>query len=441
MLKTLYVIDKDDIDITERKAILYGICYNAVLISDQIGIQEFEYVIDGDSQKWGKFVKIGGRLHQIVSPDILDGLIVENYYICIFTKKYNKEIKKYIRDRFNKEFLYVDNPNQLTWGYQSVKELFEKDVYTISKCININIVRDVNTLVSQINEAMKNIDKCPHYYSPIKKGRKVLIKAVCKDEILVIAILSQSSKIPCLESWYGRSTDVRNDEYEFVAYQKNSELSSNITYYSNYNNGLLIQKYCSQKFDFASKDIVRKILNEIKRMHSTTVTVPIKTYPFKRFTSLFFSLDREYQDKLERIKQILQRYEDDFSKSNLVISHGDLHPGNVVFDNNNPIFIDWEYICMTYEWYDVCRFLFYNQIDEFSSDILCYETSILFLYENIEKILLYYDNRISVAQILEAKKMLFLCEAIELCLRLNRHQEGAEHLISKIEKHISIIER
>lgn len=441
MLKTFYVMNQKDIDITERKAILYGICYDAMLISDQIGIQKYEYVIDSDSRKWGNFVKISGRLHQIVSPDVLGDLVVENYYICIFTKKYNNEIKKYIWDRFKKEFLYIENPNQLTLAYHSVKELFEKDVYTISKCVDLNIVRDINKMVFQINEAMKNIGKIPYYYLPMKKGRKVLIKAFCKDETLIIGLLSRTSKIPYLESWYGRNADVQNDKYEFIAHQKNSELSSNITYYSSYKNGLIIQKYCSQKIDFKSNEIVGKILNEIKRMHSTTVTVAVYTYPFKRFTELFFSLDKRYQDKLVGIMQILQRYENDFSNCKLVLSHGDLHPGNIVFDNNHPVFIDWECICMTYKWYDVCRFLFYSQIDEYSSDNEYYEKSIFLLYKNIGKILLYYDNEISVNQILEAKKMLFLCEAVELCLRLNRHQEGAEHLIAEIENHINLIER
>ena len=441
MLKIFLSNGQEDLDITERKAILYGICYDAMLMSDQLGIQKYEYVIDSDFRKWGQFVKIGGKLYQIVSPDILSNLIVENYYICTFTKKYDEEIKKYIQHTFEKEFLYVDNPNQLILGYQTLGELFEKDVYTISKCIELNLIRDIKKIVSQINEAMNSIDKFPDYYVSMKKGRKILIKAICRDETLVIGVLSRSSKIPYLESWYGRNKDVRNAKYEFIAYQKDSGLSSNISYYSSYENGLLIQKCCSQRVNFRSNEIISKILKEVRRIHANALTVPIYTYPFKRFTSLFLELDKVYQEKLVEIKQMLSKYENDFSKSTLVLSHGDLHSENIVFDIDSPNFIDWEFICMTYKWYDVCRFLFYSQIDEFSSDIVQYETSMINLYENMGTLLHYYDDEISFDQILEAKKMLFLCEAIELCLRLNRDQEGAEHLIKKIENHISLIER
>ncbi len=442
MLKIFFCNEQYEMEITERKAILYGVCHNAMLISERLGIQKYEYVMDSDPGKWGHFVRISGKLCKIVSPDILVELIAENFYICTFTERNNDKIKKYIQDRFKKDFLIIDNPNQFSFGYESLKELFEKDIYTISKCIELNLVREIQNLISQIDEALECIGKLPYCYVPIKKGKKILVKAICGiDEALTIAVLSRSGKIPYPKSWYGRAVDVRNDEYEFIAYQKDIGLSSDITYYSKYEKGLLIQKYCSQNVNFRSNEVIHKILNEARRIHDIDLTVPIYTYPFKRFSSLFLGLDKGYQEKLAEIKQALQKYENDFLECKLVLSHGDLHPGNIVFDMGNPVFIDWELICMTYEWYDVCRFLFYNKIDEFSSDVEQYETIIVKLYEDIGELLHYYDNVISTVQILEAKKILFLCEAVELCLRLNRHQECTEQLITKIEKHISLIER
>ncbi len=431
----------NSIEITERQPILYGVCHNAMVVSDQLGIQEYAYVIDSAPGKWGHFVKIGRGLYQIVSPDILGDLDVENYYICTFTEKYNEEIRKYIQHRYKKGFLYIDNPKQLAFGYTSLGELFENDIYTISKCIELNVFRDIKRRISQISEVLETLGKVPCYYMPLQKGRKILIRAICTDEVLMLTICSSSSKIPYLQSWYGNAKDVRNEEYEFIAYNNDIGWSSNITYYSDYGKGLLIQKYCSQQMDFKSNVVRSKILQEIRRIHSTGVTVPIYTYPFKRFASLFLTLDKVYQEKLYRIRQFLCEYEKDFSSCRFVLSHGDLHPGNIVFDADCSIFIDWECICMTYEWYDVCRFLFYSQIDELSSDMKQYEEEMLELYENVGMLLHYYDNEISSVQIVQAKKILFLCEVIELCLRISKHQASTERLIDIIENHISLIER
>lgn len=161
--------------------------------------------------------------------------------------------------------------------------------------------------------------------------------------------------------------------------------------------------------------------------------------PFKRYTLLEKKLCGEIRKKIHRITVQIDKYQTYYVGNKLVLSHGDCHHGNVVFDEGKCVLIDWEFLCYTYEYYDVCRFLFYSQIDEFSSDSIIYEIKIQELYSTLSEILRFYKTKLDDKEIRDAKIMLFLCEAIELLLRLARKQKNAMELIELIEKHILLI--
>jgi hypothetical protein len=62
--KTLIDEHEEMIDVSEKSAILYGVSWTAVLACDECGISDLAYVIDGDPDKWGINVKIGGGVLQ-----------------------------------------------------------------------------------------------------------------------------------------------------------------------------------------------------------------------------------------------------------------------------------------------------------------------------------------------------------------------------------------
>jgi thiamine kinase-like enzyme len=143
----------------------------------------------------------------------------------------------------------------------------------------------------------------------------------------------------------------------------------------------------------------------------------------------------------KKIDSIIKKNETE-QENAVVFSHGDLHPGNIVFDNGQCFFIDWELMCMTNAMYDVCRFLFYSQIDEFGSDMKEYDKEISSLYSSMDKYLdFYYERNCSSRELAEAKNMLFLCEGIELLLRIKRNQEHSEEMIKIVEEHSGFLER
>lgn len=124
--------------------------------------------------------------------------------------------------------------------------------------------------------------------------------------------------------------------------------------------------------DALSEDERLKILNEI--LNIKTIKIDDK-------------LDCSYsrQDKLSKYMNklidilgssdlnILEKYSNDIAqvKCDNVISHGDLIPPNIMRENNSIFFIDWEFIAIRPESYDIAYFLMFSK-KENSLDVLKY---------------------------------------------------------------------
>lgn len=436
-MKGHILIEDNEIDISKRQPILWGVSWKSVRLCDETGMNDFAYIVDNDISKQGQLIKIGGMVKRIESPKILEILTPNKYFICLFTENHNAEIRNYIENFLGVGYLILDNTRNFVRSYDSLFELMTQDYFIINKTLELNIYSEIPYYIKQIEKEIKKIDANFQYFEPIKKGHKLIIKAVGEKETVVISISSNSSRIPS-STWHDTLSDLGNS-IEIFSANRNIPMLSELTYYVD-KNGLLIQKYCADKRNFKDDVIRKKVLQKLRALHDFNYDIQIKADPIKRFECLYMTLNFDTKNKLKRIQDCIQKYKRQIMTCPVVLSHGDFHHGNIVFDQDECFFIDWEYLCMTYEYYDVCRFLYYSQMDEFSDDNILYDREVMELYYRAEKYISFYKS-VTVKDIIIFKRMLFLCEGIELILRINRKQHNAEELIDVVEKHIGLVEK
>lgn len=435
MRKAIITVNKNEIDVSSKSAILFGASSIAINVLGLCDIYCVKHIVDTDVDKWGTYCKINGDFLKIESPDILNSLNPNEYYICIFTRNYKDEIKNTIKRITNNDYIIVDNESSYFWSYDSIDELFEQDLYVRKKLLELRIV-NTKEYVDEIKETLDSLKSEISWYQPFKKGHKLCVKCIGISGEYIICINSNENKVPSKE-WH---ETMINPKCEIAIKEviKKLQFMKDITLYAN--DKFYIQKFCSQNVDYSSLKIRKIVLEKISELHSKVFNLNgVNANPFVRYKLLYDSLNSEFRQKICKITSCIDLYKTLMLDRKYVLSHGDLHHGNIVFENDKCHFIDWEFLCYSYEYYDVCRFLFYSQIDEFSPDNNIYDQNMLDLYKMLPTYILFYKSDYNDNDIRDAYMMLFLCEGIELLLRLTRKQKNALELIPIIEKHYNLI--
>lgn len=434
MRRVVFINDKKEIDITEKKAIIWGAEIKSFNEFDSLNVYDEAIIVDNDETKWGKYCIIKGKIVEIYSPEILRSLNSNDYYILVLIEKYKKEIKKQIAQISTGAYLVIDNITDVIIKYDEIEDLLCNDYYSRQKLINLRI-SDMCKFIHKIKTDLDELKDEIESYVPIKKGHKLCIKCIGKKQDYVLGIKTKASR-GVRHSWNEAVGNPGNVNIIEKAVREN-RLLQDITFFED--EEIYIQKCCFQNVDFSSDEIRKSVLIKIAELHDKKIELDIKACPFDRYTDLIVGIRNNVN--LNTINKAVAFCEDSYGGKGLVLSHGDCHHGNIVFDGDKCILIDWECLCYTYEYYDVCRFLFYSQIDEFSDDIELYEEQMEELYNNLPKYVKYYKNSATDMDIDDSKKMLYLCEAIELALRINRGQGRTDEMVSVIEKHFSLIKK
>jgi thiamine kinase-like enzyme len=372
--------------------------------------------------------------YSIVSPDVLKKLDADRYFICLLTEKHHQEIKNDIRKLTEKEFCFLEKKDNISTTYPNIDELFTRDVYVHKKCMELNISIHICEYIKKTKKLLESLPNNTASYTPIKKGHKLCILAMGENTGYIITYSDKKSMIP-VNTWHRALGDVKAREDTFGLYERVVK-DTGITLYVD--KDILLQKYCGEKVNYKDDNIRRIVLSKLKDLHNSSYKTEISADPYRRFSDLKGELDNK---SFQKINSIIEKNE--MKQGNAVVfSHGDLHPGNIVFDKGECFFIDWEFMCMTNAMYDVCRFLFYSQIDEHSSDLEKYDKEVRALYLSMDKYLdIYYARNCSSQELTEAKNMLFLCEGISILIRINRKQENSEQMIEIVEDHSRFLER
>lgn len=435
-MKNGYITSGGNItNIGTMKAIVYGVGYRVLKLCDCAGIDNVAFVVDGDETKWGSYVRIGDKIIPIQSPRILLSLKSEDYYVCLSTENHNDEIKNYVHKVLKKQFLIVESDKDIIWTYESLRSIIHYDCYVVEKLLNLNLLSNIRKYCNSIQREMKRMNLTGISYEPIKQGHKLCIKVDCRIQQLVISISTNKSALSSYY-WHEGLGDVTKRRELYEAYSQIPQMAE-ITYYVD-EHGLLIQKFCGEKKNFKLDEVRKKVLKKLRELNYLDYKINIYADPFKRFEELFLGLDSDKKLMVQEVYDNVMLFKKDFIDCPFVLSHGDFHPGNIVFDKEDCYFIDWDSLCMTYKYYDMCRFLYYSQIDEKSIDCEKYRVEILQIYNDMSYYMEVYNKK---GNVWLCKKMMFLCESIEVLLRLYRNQKNTGIIIEIVKDHARLIEK
>ncbi|AKU79591.1 phosphotransferase [Spiroplasma turonicum] len=129
-----------------------------------------------------------------------------------------------------------------------------------------------------------------------------------------------------------------------ILYKKNKLISS-FVYLKDYND-LSNLKLNNVNIDFITKLI--KSFHSIKNDNFHKV----KTFNYSKTLNFFIKNLKKPFCNLDKITYEIIVELDKLKGSKKVISHNDLVPGNILFNNNKYLFIDYDYVMMNYKYFD-----------------------------------------------------------------------------------------
>ncbi|QHX36594.1 phosphotransferase [Spiroplasma sp. BIUS-1] len=131
----------------------------------------------------------------------------------------------------------------------------------------------------------------------------------------------------------------------------------------------LTKNKLTSKFEFLSdfksleqidinKDIIDMVIENIMEMHSLNIEKDkVKKFEYVNFLNIFHkNTDKKLKEYDEYIDQI-KEYEILFDSLDLVLSHNDLVPGNILISNDKAIFIDYDYVTLNNKFFDIASFI------------------------------------------------------------------------------------
>lgn len=110
-----------------------------------------------------------------------------------------------------------------------------------------------------------------------------------------------------------------------------------------------------------SDEALIAIANKLRELHSYHFKADSDFLPFNRIEEYYFNA---HTPKLPMHDEIIERMRKYYKEQNLTLCHNDLVPGNIIYDNGQYYFIDFEYASNNVPFFDIASFLTSNDIEE-----------------------------------------------------------------------------
>lgn len=428
------------IDITEKRIILYGAGQGAIEYCDTLQLENIEYVVDSDRSKKDTNIQLFNRTYAIHSPDKILELNMDDYCIVISSHKYAESIKADICKLIGDRLLIIEDWNKIGYVYDCLTDMFLCDPFVQKKIVEQHASTRLKAYINKVLRiAKENIDtEQIMFFYPLKQGHRIVFILGSENKQYVCMLPGVFSELKKESGWRisATNTEVKNEIFEIKKRLINND---KLTIYED-EEGFVLQHYAGDKLEFRSKDIRKKILCQLRKVHLSDLKVTISVDVTERYTYLCKKISNGYEQFSQisnRVEQLIKNILCDMRQESKSLCHGDFHHGNIVGWKNDIFFIDWEFMCMADSMYDVCRFLYYSTIDENSIEIEKYGEAMEQLYRNIHCFLeMYYGRLPEKEEVMHARRMLLFCEAIEFCLRILREQERTRMMGELVCKHI-----
>jgi thiamine kinase-like enzyme len=198
-------------------------------------------------------------------------------------------------------------------------------------------------------------------------------------------------------------------------------------------------EFCDGKIEY-NEDTIMKVIDEIKKLHMTKCPTDIeighaRTDVRSDLWHFYFNDNELHNPKLNRIVNIYEKVWE--NKYPLVISHNDVHRGNIVRKDEMIYLIDWDCVSMNDELTDICGFLRSCKVEVFNeSNPAKYDNDAQELYNSIEKYIeYYYGRKCTTAELKLAYEDIFIFEMERLWFVKEQLNYMPEPLLSMILSH------
>lgn len=423
-------------DVTNRKAVVFGVGNMFVDWWQGIQLPDIDYVVDSDKNKQGRIVQIGVKEYEITSPLLLNCLSPDSYYVVFPGRRFVKERQDFVENEIagQERKSYICGVS-IRYSYDDLYEMMLCDPIIRRKIKEQNCTLQINEYIKKFSVIIKKklrdtrIDR----YIPIEKGHKIVFIFGNEYSKYICSIRGWFCLNPANVTSWRVSPNNAKILKEIARIKKKIGISQKLTIYED-DEGFLIQHYGNDNVDVKKDEVKKKIVNKLNRLHNCGEKIAVvaditdryryelESLRHKNGPILLAEIDKHMQSVLNYIKSL------DVMN---VICHGDFHQGNVIEWEHEIYFIDWDFMCMTNPLYDVCRFLYYASIGEYNPndnrhDSL-YADDMESLYGKLDEFLsAYYGRAVKAEELQQATAMMLVNECIEMCLRLNRNQENTD---------------
>ncbi|WP_339021612.1 phosphotransferase family protein [Spiroplasma endosymbiont of Atherix ibis] len=132
-------------------------------------------------------------------------------------------------------------------------------------------------------------------------------------------------------------------------YWEKEELISQYKFLKNY--------HSLEKINLTEK-IVDMVIENIIKMHNLNInSAKIKKFEYVNFLNKFHDNTINKLEIYDYYIDEIKNYESIFNKLDLVLSHNDLVPGNILIKKDKLIFIDYDYVMLNNKFFDLASFI------------------------------------------------------------------------------------
>ncbi len=444
-----YSIDAFDgsswIDVTERKAIIYGAGKGCIDMMNDLLLPNVGLLVDGNPKIHGKQIMLLNKVYEVQTPNVLKNMNNSKYFIVVSSERYYKDIYDDISRICGSDFIVCMWKRDLRYRYKSLESLLLLDNSSRKKIANAGLSKESYEIMEDFDKLLRQMKDIPMIdrYIPLRMGGSKFSFLFGNNETLWVYhhngyVNSFDNRLIERESVQCKlAREEAVDQYDL---DKTLTLCKN-KYFS------CIQIYADEVLDFSNELVQKKVLKKMRELH----TLRDDSLPINRFTDLFFW---DYFKALEEKGQCIELVRNKIGvgsaeyiekhQKNLCVIHGDLTYENVVSNNGDICFIDWEYLSSGLPEVDIGYFLFsiyyfdyyYGLIDFASMCNRCYEQIPGFMRLYYEK-QLEYDTHlqtvISVVDLCILRVVMLYC--------LSNLEEGDKRLKAFLRSREAFLEK
>ncbi|MBE5843392.1 MAG: hypothetical protein E7302_04315 [Butyrivibrio sp.] len=346
--------DKEWINVTNKKAIIYGAGNTLIKFMDRYHFPNIYMVVDSSELKWGKTVLLNGKEYTIHNPNQIANECTESCFVIMTVNESGFNTIKDVLRKQGCSKLIICPWDKIRYRYSKIHELLLYD--PIINCNGVIPAFFCETTEKKLDKVLYELfgNEKKYVYSLLPGANKIVFLLECANERMVLTMPGFRNSTNSSVLYKNKMCD-RSKRCSFLQKYDDNGFTKYIDM-----DGVCIRKYIKNSFENNKKNQVR-VLENMKKLHDSEMSINI-------FESADHYLKRWLDNQIfcyhrEELKTMLfEQLSDDFelvskNSNQISIIHGDIGIGNIVANENEIRFVDWECVEMSDPMIDVCRYI------------------------------------------------------------------------------------